>query len=159
VRRGLVENAALIAYEMYSSSPELEEKAWERLAVIAVEDVGMGMRDAAVLIDALERTRRCFGRNEEDRVLFLLHGVRLLCDAPKERTSAEMTDWVVRMVDGGERLPEIPEVALDMHTRRGRALGRGVKHFLEEAAVVSNEVPGRDTTYHDRLVRLASGEG
>jgi replication-associated recombination protein RarA len=151
IRRGLVEDGALIAYEMYSTSPELEEKAWSRLAVISVEDVGMGMREAVLLVDALERTRRRFGRDENDRFLFLLHAVRLLCEAQKDRTSDEMTNWVIRAIDRDGRLPEVPEVSLDMHTPRGRALGRGLRHFLEEGAVVTNEVPGRDTTYRKRL--------
>ena len=34
IRRGLVENALLLAYEMTSTSPELEEHLWARLTVI-----------------------------------------------------------------------------------------------------------------------------
>lgn len=144
---------------MYSSSWELEEKAWSRVTVIAVEDVGMGMREAPVIVDALERARRRFEREENDRFLFLLHAVRVLCAAPKDRTSDEMANWISRTVDAGVQLPRIPDVALDMHTRRGRAMGRGRRHFLEEAALVEGEIPGRDTTYRRRLLEmLDSGE-
>jgi hypothetical protein len=51
----------------------------------------------------------------------------------------------------GER-PHIPDVALDMHTERGRKMGRGLAHFLGEGALVENERPGRDTSYRDRLL-------
>ena len=34
---------------------------------------------------------------------------------------------------------EIPEYALDIHNYRGRKMGRGNKHFLEEGAKILNE--------------------
>ena len=34
---------------------------------------------------------------------------------------------------------EIPDHALDMHTARGRRMGRGKQHFLEEAGRLENE--------------------
>ena len=37
IRRGLLENALLLAYEMYVTSAELEEHLWTRLSVISVE--------------------------------------------------------------------------------------------------------------------------
>ena len=40
IRRGLVDNALLLGWEMYVTSPEMEEMLWSRLCVIAVEDVG-----------------------------------------------------------------------------------------------------------------------
>ena len=53
IRRGLTENAVLLGWEMYLTSPELEQKLWDRLAVISVEDVGFGNLDAPVLVDTL----------------------------------------------------------------------------------------------------------
>ena len=34
---------------------------------------------------------------------------------------------------------QIPDVALDMHTNRGRRMGRGRRHFIEEAGRLENE--------------------
>jgi hypothetical protein len=34
---------------------------------------------------------------------------------------------------------EIPDHALDMHTARGRRMGRGKQHFLDEAGRLENE--------------------
>ncbi|MDB6019677.1 MAG: hypothetical protein JWR19_4166 [Pedosphaera sp.] len=34
---------------------------------------------------------------------------------------------------------EVLDVALDKHTKRGRAMGRGFKHFFDEAAKIENE--------------------
>ena len=53
IRRGLTENAALLAYEMLTTSPELEEYLWGRLQVISVEDVGFGNAEAPVPIGVL----------------------------------------------------------------------------------------------------------
>ena len=42
IRRGMVENACLVAYEMMHTSPELERYMWDRLSIISVEDIGFG---------------------------------------------------------------------------------------------------------------------
>ena len=34
---------------------------------------------------------------------------------------------------------EIPDYALDMHTVRGKMMGRGIKHFLDEGIKLTNE--------------------
>jgi replication-associated recombination protein RarA len=158
IRRGLVENAVLVAYELYVTSAELEDFLWRRLSVIAVEDVGGGRADAPLLVDALDRMRQREPRGNAERYLFALHAVRLLATSPKDRTSDEMATWAARLVESGERLPEVPDVALDMHTERGRELGRGLPHFLEEGALVAEEVGSRDTTYRDWLLERVARE-
>jgi replication-associated recombination protein RarA len=156
IRRGLLENALTVAYELYCSSPELEEYLWRRLEVIAVEDVGFGRIDAPAIVDALSRMRERVPRPRGDRFLFAAHAVRLLATSVKDRTSDELANWAALSVESGERLPEVPDVALDMHTRRGRELGRGLEHFLREGALVENELPDRDLTYREWLLRRAT---
>jgi replication-associated recombination protein RarA len=158
IRRGLVENAALVAYELYVTSAELEEHLWRRLGVISVEDVGFANTQAPALIDALYRLHVRASRGTGDRFLFLLHGVRLLAGSTKDRSTDEMANWIVRVVESGERLPEIPDVAYDMHTRRGRELGRDLDHFLREGAIVEPEWEERDRTYRERLLALLERE-
>jgi hypothetical protein len=46
------------------------------------------------------------------------------------------------------------DVVLDVHTRRGQLMGRGLRHFLAEGALVENEMPDRDLTYRRRLLAL-----
>jgi replication-associated recombination protein RarA len=159
IRRGLVENAALVAYELYRSSPELEEQLWRRLVVISVEDVGLGMPDAPVLIETLERMRARFSWPDGERFLFAAHAVRVLALSRKDRTSDELANWVGHAVESGERAPELPDAVFDMHTRRGQELGRGPLHFLTEGAVVANEIPDRDRTYRERLLEIYEAEG
>lgn len=154
IRRGKAENAALIAYEMTTTSPELDAYLWRRLLVISVEDIGMGDPWAPILIGQLHRIRQFLGPEAGERILLAIHAVRYLCSRPKDRSSDEMTMWIKRAVEAGEQLPEIPDYALDMHTRRGQELGRGVQHFLSEAARLDPELPDRDTTYRERLIVL-----
>ena len=33
-------------------------------------------------------------------------------------------------------VPEIPDIAFDKHTTRGKKMGRGSEHFLNEASIV-----------------------
>jgi replication-associated recombination protein RarA len=153
IRRGLTENALLTAYEMTATSPELEEYMWTRLTVIAVEDVGLGDPNMPILIDVLYRNHLRYARGVGDRFLFAAHAVRVLSAARKDRGSDEMAGWT-RATLGPDHLPEIPDYALDMHTRRGTAMGRDARHFLEEASRVTNEVPDRDLTYRHRLREL-----
>ena len=159
IRRGLLDNALLLAYEMFSTSPELEEHLWARLTVISVEDVGSGSFLEPVVVDALYRMHQRFGREFGDRFLFAAHAVRLLATSPKDRTTDEMANWAKLLVDVRGEKPEIPEVAYDMHTRRGQEMGRGLEHFLKEGALVANERPDRDTKYREKLLAaIEAGE-
>ncbi|HLV37027.1 MAG TPA: hypothetical protein VKY59_18020 [Spirillospora sp.] len=152
IRRGHTENAALLAYEMLITSPELEAYLWHRLQVISVEDIGYGNLQAPVLIETLYQMHQRIPRPRGDRYLFAIHAVRVLCQSQKERGSDELLNWVAQAVDKQGILPEIPDYALDMHTRRGQEMGRDYAHFLKEASKVAPEVPDRDTTYLDRLL-------
>jgi replication-associated recombination protein RarA len=158
IRRGLVENAALVAYEMFLTSPELEDHLWRRLEIISVEDVGFGRIEAPLLIQTLNDFRQRTSRDTPDRVIFLVHAVRLLSSSPKDRTSDEMATWVRHAVDSGETLPEVFDVALDMHTRRGQEMGRGFLQWFTEGAQVANEIPNRDLTYRKRVLAILEQE-
>jgi replication-associated recombination protein RarA len=159
IRRGRAENAALLAYEMVVTSPEMEAKLWQRLLTISVEDIGPGEWQAPVLVHTLWQMCRAFDRAASERRLLAVHAVRYLCGCAKDRSSDEMSAWVRRAVESGAQMPVIPDYALDMHTARGAELGRGLRHFYEEAARVLPEAPGRDDTYRQRLLAMLHEEG
>jgi replication-associated recombination protein RarA len=154
VRRGNTENAALLAYEMITTSPEMENKLWHRLMVISVEDVGLGNPQSPVLVYTLYQMCQTIGARAGEAWLFALHAVRVLCGAPKDRSSDEMALWMKRQVESGALMPSIPDYALDMHTGRGQQMGRGFQHFLDEGAKLQPEIPDRDMTYLDRVREL-----
>jgi replication-associated recombination protein RarA len=152
IRRGLAENAALVAYEMFASGPEFEDIVWRRLQIISVEDVGRF--EAPLLIRALDEFRQRAARESPDRLIFLIHAVRALALSPKDRTSDEMATWVREATNAGEAKPDVFDDAIDMHTARGQDLGREFIHWFTQGARVENEIPNRDQTYRQRVLDL-----
>ena len=152
IRRGLAEEAVSFAYEMYITSPQLEEKLWRRLQAIAVEDIGFGDLSAPVLINSLNQMRQNFPYADGDRPIFFVHAIRYLAAAKKDRTSDNLKNIVKREFEYG-RKPVIPDFALDMHTAKGQSMGRDFKHFLEEGSRVENELEVEEN-YKARLLDL-----
>lgn len=152
IRRGLVDNALLLGWEMYVTSPEMEAMLWSRLCVISVEDVGLGNAQAPILVDTLFAMHARYPRPEHDRFMFAAHAIRVMASGPKDRTTDEMASWAKQSINLGERLPEIPDAALDMHTRRGKEMGRDYRWFIEEASRVIPEIPDKDQTYRRWIV-------
>ena len=152
IRRGLAEEAVTFAYEMYITSEQFEDKLWRRLQAISVEDVGFGDLSAPVLINSLNQMRQNFPYTDGDRPIFFVHAIRYLAVAQKDRTSDNLKN-IVKTEFAYGRKPDIPDFALDMHTEKGRALGRDFKHFLAEGSRVENELP-MDQNYKSRLLAL-----
>ena len=159
MRRGMTENVLLLAWEMFVTSPEMEEMLWSRLCVMAVEDIGFGNLDAPVLLETLYQQHKRYPRPAGDRFLFAAHAVRILSGSKKDRTTDDMVNWAKHIVGLGERLPEIPDVALDMHTRRGQEMGRDYLFFMSEASKVIPEIQDKDHRYRDWIMQaLADGK-
>ena len=55
-------------------------------------------------------------------------------------------------------VPEIPDVAIDMHTIKGRAMGRDVFYFLDEASKVTPMWEEYDDSYRQELYRMCKAE-
>lgn len=152
IRRGLVDNALLLGWEMYVTSGEMEQMLWSRLGVISVEDVGLGNANAPILVNTLFEMHLRYPRPEHDRFLFAAHAIRVMASGPKDRTTDDMVNWAKHVIGQGERLPEIPDVALDMHTRRGKEMGRDYRWFMDEASKVAPEIPDKDQTYRNWII-------
>jgi replication-associated recombination protein RarA len=154
IRRGHTENAALLAYEMILTSPAMEEYMWYRLKVISVEDIGFGDPMAPVLVQSLYEMTSACDHSVGERKLYAIHAVRYLCACQKDRSSDEMINWIINSVESGETLPVIPDYALDMHTAEGQKKGRGRRFFFEEASRIEPELPGRDKSYLERIIKM-----
>ena len=154
IRRGHTENAALLAYEMILTSPAMEEYMWYRLKVISVEDIGFGDTMAPVLVQSLYEMTSACDHSVGERKLYAVHAVRYLCACQKDRSSDEMVNWIIHSMEDGSAKPEIPDYALDMHTAEGQKKGRGRRFFFEEASRIEPELPGRDKTYLERIIKM-----
>jgi replication-associated recombination protein RarA len=131
-------------YEAVYWAVELEsfnsKVLWNRLRVIASEDIGIANPVAPLIIDVLEKQYNDAKERDNDSYrLFLVHAVLFLARSPKSR----MVDDLLITVYGNIRFKneklEIPYYALDMHTARGKMMGRGFKHFIEEGSKIANE--------------------
>jgi replication-associated recombination protein RarA len=154
IRRGNTENAALLAYEMIITSPALEDYLWHRLKVISVEDIGFGELLAPVFIQSLFEMASACARAVGERKLYAIHAVRYLCQCKKDRSTDEMINWINHASKLNNVIPTIPDYALDMHTAEGKNIGRGRRHFFEEASRTSPEVSDRDRTYLERIMNM-----
>ena len=71
IRRGKEEIAVDVAYEMYITSEQFEDKMWRRLMAMSVEDVGFGDTNAPVVVYTLNKIRQEFPYNDGDRPCLL----------------------------------------------------------------------------------------
>ena len=87
IRRANEEDACKFAYELYITSPEMEEKMWRRLLTISVEYIGMGNPMAAVVVNNLFQMRKEFAYSDGDRPIYFIHAIRYLVQSKKDRSS------------------------------------------------------------------------
>jgi len=159
IRRGLLEEAILAAHELYITGPETEELLWRRLEIIATEDVGLGLINAPVLLEALNSQRLRIPPGP-DRWFYSAHAVRLLATAKKDRTSMELGAWAEAVTSRGERKVVVHDYQVDFHTRRGTLMGRGRDHWWHSGgAVLLNQIEGLDSRWGDYLLKLNPPSG
>ena len=138
VRRGDEEQALYWAVELYESN--YAEWCWKRLRIMSSEDVGLAEKGISSEVWALYSMFKESAKNKEDKAepqrLFLTHAVFLLCRARKSR----LIDWALiwAWLTHSHERREIPDVALDKHTARGRTKKRSWAHFFEEGSHLEN---------------------
>jgi replication-associated recombination protein RarA len=137
IRRGKEYQAVFWAAELESFNSKM---LWNRLQVIASEDIGVANPFAPLLIDVLERkyddARK---RNNDSYRLFLVHAVLFLARSRKSRIVDDLLNVVYGEIQHEDKKLPIPDYALDMHTLRGKKMGRGFDHFFSEGNKLKNE--------------------
>ncbi len=157
VRRAEETEALRVAFELYKTSEFHENKMWSRLLVMSVEDIGFGDTYAPVYVQTLDDMRQKFAYEDGDRPLFFVQAIRYLCKCKKERSSDHIKNILMKEFDRGY-VPEIPDYAVDMHTIKGRAMGRDVFYFLEESSKVSPVWEDYDDSYRQKFYQLCKEE-
>lgn len=154
IRRGELDLALLVARELYETSPEAEAKLWSRLCVISCEDTGDGTFTEPVILNSLFQLSNRMDRTEGDRWLYVVHAVRFLAARPKDRLSDELANITMHRMNSSERPFEIPDYAIDAHTRRGQEQGLDTMDFWKNSSHLENERDGRDHSVRDEIIAL-----
>jgi replication-associated recombination protein RarA len=136
IRRGNEVNALYWAYELL---PNFEFYFWSRLKVIVNEDIGIANPNLIVQVDVL--SRQYFDlrhRGSMSCLLPLANAILLSCRSPKTRLADTFKIHVLQSIEQGTLKLEIPDYALDKHTKRGRAMKRSFNHFKTEGVKLQN---------------------
>ena len=157
IRRADVDVAIDMAYEMYITSEQFEDKLWRRLTIIACEDIGFGDTNAINFVNNLDEARKKFPYTDGDRPFFFIHAIRYLCKRPKERSTDHIKNLVIKKFEQGY-VPTVPDYAYDVHTVKGREKGRDIMHFLDEASKVTPIMECYDDTYRLKLKEVIKKE-
>ena len=138
IRRGNEYEAVFWAVELESFNIKT---LWNRLRVVASEDIGLANPSAVLIVDVLKNnyfeTRNLEGDSYSYR-LFLVNAVLFLARSAKSRIVDDLLITVYGDVEDSKLLT-IPDYALDKHTARGRAMKRGFEHFLQKGSKLKNE--------------------
>lgn len=154
IRRCDEDQAMYWAIELFESG--FDEYAWKRMLVMVSEDIGLAEPHLIATMKALydtflhiKKKNKVTGSNNHR--LQLTHGVIIMARARKSRLvcNAIFTHW--EKWEKEDKL-EIPDHAYDKHTLKGKKMGRGYEHFLNEAAKLENEAAlDRDTEYQEGI--------
>ncbi len=137
VRRGLEYEAVHFAVELEEFNPTM---LWNRLKIMACEDIGPANPVMPLLIDLLQKQYLSEKAKlaESTYKLFLVNAVVCLCRSQKSRITDDLLNIVYTEREAGMLL-SIPDFALDMHTARGKAMGKGIDDFFTEGNKLANE--------------------
>jgi replication-associated recombination protein RarA len=144
IRRGMEEQALFWATELDLAG--YGAYVWKRLRIIASEDIGLADPSVCVQVRALydnwveQRKKYKEDRSLAER-LFLIQAILICVRAKKSRM---VDSALIVMYEGVRPKMKVPDFALDMHTIRGRRMGRGVDHFFDQGAQLAPEATFRD---------------
>lgn len=146
IRRSMEREAGRAFFELATSGGTFRI-ALNRLKVIAHEDVGMGDPDSALYaLRCIDDAADWHSRGNDAWRLAAANAILALARARGSRV-AEHFQAAVRGQNAQEGGVVVPDYALDMHTRRGKKMGRGLEHFFTEAAKM--EPSDLDPTYQE----------
>ena len=139
IRRGDEDETMFWAVELHISG--YVKYLWKRMIIITSEDVGVGDPDVVTRIMALKASYDYLLKEKNThnaQTLPFIQAVITLVRARKSRfiDLAYSTYWNKHREQVGKK--EVPDYAWDMHTRKGKKMGRGLEHFYDEGAKINN---------------------
>jgi replication-associated recombination protein RarA len=135
IRRGMEVEAMVFAMSLFSCG--WHRAAINRIRVTAHEDIGTADMEAVMFAcSALDQCQIWHEAGKTSWRLCLANAVLSLCRAKKSRQGDTLQAAVRNILLHPAKRPEMPDFALDKHTRRGKKMGRGIDHFRKEGAVL-----------------------
>lgn len=146
IRRGNELMASYWAFELNESG--FWRYCFRRLMVIAGEDVGLANPEAMILVSStyssllLQNAKQKI-QQVDNNILGLV--VSYLVRSAKSRHVDYLGGIILKRKERGWK-PEIPKYAQDMHTARGKALGKDDNEFFSEGSRIKNKkkIAGED---------------
>ena len=142
IRRGMEHEALWFGTELYLSG--YEEYAWFRLRVIVSEDIGIANPSLPAQVQSLYQTYLDFKKKKNKHgpeKLPFFHALLLVIRSPKSRLIDNLLAEYMFIRETVPKpvlnSPELDFVA-DMHTAKGKKLGRGLDHFYSEGGKIEN---------------------
>ena len=140
IRRGNEKKALFFGIELFSSG--YGKYLWKRLLVISSEDIGLADNNIPTQINSLYNNYKIvqeLGDTHGSEVI-IIQAIMILSRSKKSRICDHAKVYALVTDDNFE----IPDYALDNHTRRGKIKGRKFDFFIEEGARLENETPIED---------------
>ena len=122
IRKGDVGQAVFWGLELYTVASYY---TWKRLEVIAAEDIGLAdvetVKTVSILHQGWELAKKTSWWVSPHQLTL---AIILLCRAKKSTFVEDLQSYVMEMMKAGHKL-EMPDYAIDGHTKQGKAMGRG----------------------------------
>ena len=134
IRRGMEVEAMQFACELIHTSKALCSMACNRLEVISHEDIDTASQPHIVpfVRAACEQAKAWYDKDKLGKCrLPVGNAIRMMCRAVKSREGDHFQAAIGLKALLEDFVPEVPDFAIDMHTMRGKRMGRGLKHFRE----------------------------
>ncbi|MGA7153792.1 MAG: hypothetical protein WBY84_20690, partial [Pseudolabrys sp.] len=124
------------ACELMHTSKAFHSMVCNRLEVICHEDLDTSAAPHVFpfVTASLAQSRERYSKSIGEARLMVGNAIRMMARAPKSRAGCHFAAAIGlrSMLEGFA--PTIPDYALDMHTMKGKAMGRGLDHFRKEGA-------------------------
>jgi replication-associated recombination protein RarA len=102
---------------------------------------------------ALAQSRERYTKSTGEARLMVGNAIRMMARAPKSRAGCHFAAAIGLRSMLEDFAPTIPDYVLDMHTMKGKAMGRGLDHFRKEGAKLVPP-PTEPDPYEDEAYRL-----
>jgi replication-associated recombination protein RarA len=155
IRRAMEQAAMEFACELIHTSKGFHTMVCNRLEIISHEDIDTQANPSIVpfVKAACDQARLWYDEKKLGRSRMPIgNAIRLMCRAPKSREGDHFQAAIGLANELEGFVPSIPDFALDHHTQRGKAMGRGLDYFRSESTKLIP--PTTKDAYEDEAYRL-----